>query len=85
MALEPHRYKGIARNGKIELEPGAKLPEGAEVIVLFSDAPVESKIRTLGDLLNSGFVGMYADREDLPKTPEEFREWRRKAWERSHE
>ena len=82
MALESHRYKGVARNGKIELEKGASLPEGAEVVVLFERAPAPKKIRTIRDLLESEFFGMWKDRDDLPKTNEEFREWRRKLWER---
>ncbi len=42
VAME-HRYKGIARNGKIELEGGVKVPEGAEVIVLFEGAQTNKK------------------------------------------
>jgi hypothetical protein len=33
---EPSRYRGIARNGKVELEPGAGIPDGSEVTVLFA-------------------------------------------------
>lgn len=33
--MEPSHYHGIARKGKIELEPGAQIPEGARVEVLF--------------------------------------------------
>jgi hypothetical protein len=44
MASEQHRYKGIAVNGKIELEPGSTVPEGAEVTVLFQEE------RTSGNL-----------------------------------
>jgi hypothetical protein len=38
MDAEQHRYKGRAVNGKIELEAGASVPEGAEVTVLFQEA-----------------------------------------------
>ena len=38
MALE-HWYRGVARNGKIELEAGVTVPDGAEVIVLFGHDP----------------------------------------------
>lgn len=34
MAWE-QRYKGTVRNGKVELDGGAIMPDGAEVIVLF--------------------------------------------------
>ncbi|MBL8066612.1 MAG: hypothetical protein JNM34_12265 [Chthonomonadaceae bacterium] len=42
MALE-RRYKGIARNGRIELESGAQLPDGTEVTVLFADVPADER------------------------------------------
>lgn len=50
MALEKHRYKGIARQGKIELESGADIPEGAEVIVLLGAdvEPVKSTPGVMG-------------------------------------
>lgn len=50
MALEKHRYKGIARQGKIELESGADIPDGAEVIVLLGAdvEPVKSTPGVMG-------------------------------------
>lgn len=50
MALERHRYRGIARQGKIELETGAEIPEGAEVIVLLGAdvEPVKSTVGVMG-------------------------------------
>src|SRR5437870_2332143 len=50
------------------------------VTVTAQPAGEPPKMRTFGDLLSSEFFGMYADRDDLPKTNEEFREWRRKLW-----
>ncbi|MBX7133186.1 MAG: hypothetical protein K1X67_10965 [Fimbriimonadaceae bacterium] len=82
MALEPHRYKGVARDGKIELEPGAKLPEGAEVIVLFEGVP-DRKHSTAQDLLNSEIVGMWADRVDIADSASFAREIRERAWRRA--
>ena len=40
------------------------------------------RIRTFGDLIESEFSGMFADRDDLPLTNDEFRIWRRKLSER---
>ena len=50
MAVEPNRYKGIARNGKIELEIGVNVPDGAEVVVLIGvkgtkNAPIIERAR----------------------------------------
>jgi len=92
MALEPEHYKGVARNGKIELEPGANLPDGAEVVVLFGEAsakpsPVKARTRrnrsTAKDLLNSEVFGMWAGRTDITDTAEFVRELRGKAWGRA--
>ena len=81
MALEHLRFKGVARKGKIELEPGANLPDGAEVVVLFETGAPQAKL-TARELAKSEFVGDWAGRKDLPASPEEFAEWRRKLWER---
>lgn len=42
---EPQRFKGVAHNGRIELEPGAKIPDGAEVIVLFGDQQAAEQVK----------------------------------------
>jgi hypothetical protein len=58
---EPHRYRGIARDGKVELEPGAKLPDGAEVTVLFdaaseaADSERNESIKWLLNAMRQGF------------------------------
>lgn len=82
MALEPHRYKGVARDGKIELEPGANLPDGAEVIVLF-EGVADRKHSTAQDLLNSDIVGMWADRVEIVDSASFAREIRERAWKRA--
>ncbi|MBX7131776.1 MAG: hypothetical protein K1X67_03750 [Fimbriimonadaceae bacterium] len=73
MSAEGYRYKGVARNGKIELEPGVVVPEGAEVIVLFEPAieddarRQEAKLRLL-EQMEKGFHlggGPYLSREEL--------------------
>ena len=57
-------------------------PPGPVQVTVTADSSSEGHIRTFGDLLDSEFFGMWADRDDLPKTNEEFAEWRRKIWER---
>jgi uncharacterized protein (DUF433 family) len=37
VALEQHRIKGIVRGGKVELEPGANVPDGIQVTVVIGD------------------------------------------------
>lgn len=92
MALEPNRYKGIARNGKIELELGAIVPDGVEVVVLVGEkGTMASSIRkhnrrkrsTAKDLLNSEIFGMWADRTDIKDSAEFVRELRERAWRRA--
>lgn len=60
----------------------ADIPPGPVTVTISVEEQDAPKIRTLGDLLDSGFVGMFADRDDLPKTNEEFIDWRRRLWER---
>jgi hypothetical protein len=57
------------------------VPVGPADVTLTFEDETAPKIRTFGDLLDSGFVGMYADRDDLPRTNEEFRTWRKRLWE----
>jgi hypothetical protein len=59
------------------------VPVGPTEITLKIDGAEEpiKMIRTFGDLLDSGFVGMFADREDLPRSTDEFRAWRKRLWE----
>ena len=88
MALEPNRYKGIVRNGKIELERGAKVPDGAEVVVPFGTKGagtstekkrVRQKRCTTKDLLNSEIFGTWADRMDIKDSAGFARELRERA------
>ncbi|MFI5386578.1 MAG: hypothetical protein ACHQ50_10710 [Fimbriimonadales bacterium] len=59
------------------------LPPGpVKVTVKVETGPAAPKIDTFDELLDSGLLGMWKDRTDLPVTNEEFIEWRRKLWER---
>jgi hypothetical protein len=70
---EAARYRGIARHGKVELEPGISLPEGAEVTVLFSPASdvnagvPDDSLEWLLQTMRTGFElggGPYFERND---------------------
>jgi hypothetical protein len=60
-----------------------EVPVGPTEITLKIDGTEEpiKMIRTFGDLLESGFVGMFADRDDLPRSTEQFSAWRKRLWE----
>lgn len=66
-----------SRTVTIELPP--EVPLGAaELTVTVEDRP---RKMTGAELAKSEFAGDWADREDLPNTPEEFEVWRRRLWE----
>jgi|GEM_PF-6613722 len=57
------------------------LPPGpVNVTVRVESQAPDERIRTFGDLLDSGLLGMWTDRPDLPRTNEELAKWRRKLW-----
>lgn len=60
------------------------MPIGPAQILVTAEMEEPTAIRTLGELANSEFFAMFADRDDLPTTNEDFREWRRKLWEPPH-
>ena len=66
-------------SGDADLVVSVTPREKHETTESIGDAP---RIRTFSELLSSEFAGMWADRDDLPKTDDEFREWRRRLWER---
>lgn len=66
------------------------VPTGPRQVVIvlegLDDPPsAESPIRTLADLLESGFVGSWADRTDLGDSAEFARDLRQRAWRRGGE
>ncbi len=91
MALEPNHFRGVARNGKVELEAGANLPDGAEVVVLFGEPAKEAvrmarskrKRSTARDLLKSEIFCMWSDRKNILDSAEFARELRERAWKRA--
>ncbi len=61
-------YQGTIQNGQIRLDDSPDLPEGAQVVVVVVREKQQAggrKVLTLGDLLESPLVGMWADREDI--------------------
>jgi hypothetical protein len=72
-------YQGTVRNGQIRFDDQPELPEGAQVIVVVVGQAGEQKALTLGDLLESPLVGMWADREDIEDGAEFARKLRVRA------
>jgi len=77
----------VGRGGSISLRSRTLKPGStAEVIVLVDEKGQEpvKKSMTGKDLLNSGLVGLWADRTDIGDSLEFARELRRKAERRSN-
>jgi hypothetical protein len=55
----------------------------AEIVLLVSSPKADSHARTLGDLANSEFFGMWRDRSDILDGPQFARELRSRAWTRA--
>jgi hypothetical protein len=74
-------YQGVVENGQVRLEQGRVLPEGAQVIVVVMQDPAPDEVRgvTGAELLASGLVGLWADREDIGDCVGFARELRQKA------
>jgi hypothetical protein len=75
----------VGPNHQLLVELPPNIPVGPVRVTITLESSVVPKIRTFGDLLGSEVFGMYRDRTDLPTSEEEFREWRRKAWDGDQE
>jgi hypothetical protein len=74
-------YQGTVKGGQIHFDDTPDLPEGAQVIVvLISEG--QKRALTLGDLLDSPLIGMWADREDITESAEFARHLREQAQRR---
>lgn len=72
-------YQGTVQNGQIRFDHDPAIPEGAQVIVVVvkeRQQVGEPKALTLGDLLESPLVGMWADRDDIVDSAEFARKLR---------
>jgi hypothetical protein len=67
MSMVEQTYRGTVVNGQIQWQDEPQLPDGTEVeiTVITRDDDDAKPVRTLGDLLDSGVVGMWADRDDI--------------------
>ena len=54
------------------------VPPGRVRVTVTIDEPSSPSPLSPQEFLKSELFGIFADREDLPSTNEEFREWRRK-------
>ena len=78
-------YQGVIQDGQLRLNDGEELPDGTRVIVVVMDKvgePVRPAGITGAEILESGIVGMWADREDITDSAEFARQLRRKAEQR---
>jgi hypothetical protein len=78
-----HVEATVAADHTVKFELPADVPTGPvrmTVTVEPNGAPDKPSPK---EFLQSEFFGMWADRDDLPATNEEFTEWRRKLWDRS--
>lgn len=73
----------IDKDGHVELSGlPFKRGESVEIIVLASLPPVEKRAMTVGDLLDSGLFGMWADRAEISDSAEYTRRLREEAQHR---
>jgi hypothetical protein len=79
-------YIGVVENGQIRLEGDQALPEGARVrvVILDDDEDDEDGLEefrgiTGEEILKSGMVGIWADRDDIGDTVEFVEKLRRRA------
>jgi len=78
-----HVEATVAADLTVKFELPADVPTGPirmTVTVETNGAPDKTSPSAF---LHSEFFGMWADRDDLPASNEEFIEWRRKLWDRS--
>ena len=76
--------KAFAReDGTAVFDLPADIAPGTELSLPLEDGHARPRngAELVAALEREGFIGMWADREDLPNTPEEFAEWRRRIAE----
>jgi len=75
-------YQGTVQNGQIHFDDGLELPEGAQVIVVVVREKSLVEGMTGADILASGLVGMWADRDDIEDSAAFVEALRRQAEQR---
>lgn len=79
-------YQGTVQGGQIRMENDPVLPEGAQVIVVVqSENPAVIRGITGAEILASGLVGLWANRDDIQDSVTFAEELRRKAERRGRE
>lgn len=86
MGVMTHTMTFVTQVGpdhRVTIELPAGIPEGeVKLTCLFEVLDDVSKKLSPQEFLRSEFFGMWADRDDLPSTNEEFIAWRRGLQER---
>jgi hypothetical protein len=75
-------YQGTIHNGQIHFDDPPELPEGAQVIVtvVTEDQQADMPVGMTGaQILESGIVGMWADRDDITDSAAFAEQLRRNA------
>lgn len=72
-------YQGRVQDGELRFTQPPQLPEGAQVVLIVVEADQPKPGLTLGALLDSPLVGMWADREDITESAEFARQLRERA------
>ncbi len=72
----------IPSNRELHITLPGDVPTGPADIVIVVASQNPPAVRTLGDLLNSEFFGMWRDRDDVGDSVEYARRLRTEAWSR---
>ncbi len=81
MATHLHMTAEVPATRELTITLPADFPQGQAEIEVVSHADT-ARAKTLGDLLDSEFFGMWRDREDITDSVEYAKELRRRAWTR---
>jgi len=73
----------VKPNESLQLTLPSDVPEGlADIVVVITPREVKHSIATLGQLVDSEFIGMWRNRSDIQDSLEFARELRERAWNR---
>lgn len=75
-------YQGTVHNGQITFDGNPELPEGGQVIVVVVGEKSTIEGMTGADILTSGLVGMWSDRDDIKDSAAFVETLRRQAEQR---
>lgn len=75
-------YQGTIQNGQIHFDDNPVIPEGTQVIVVVVGEKSPGEGMTGADILASGLVGMWANRDDIEDSAAFVETLRRQAEQR---